>query len=109
MKEKDFLICKRSYNNIKINYDNYMSLVNGKIIFKRNQKYQLEKIEKFDWGILVYGLPIISYTYFVDGIIVSHSFIEKIFYSEQEMRNLKLKKINDLRIDSNEDFYVKYF
>jgi len=50
MKEKDFLICKRSYNNIKIKYDNYMSMANDKIFFKRNQRYQLNKIDKFDWG-----------------------------------------------------------
>ena len=97
MKEKDFLICKRSYNNIKIKYDNYMSMANDKIFFKRNQRYQLNKIDKFDWGFLVDGVPLIGYTYFVDGIIVSYSFIEHIFYSEKEIRNLKLNKINENR------------
>jgi len=48
-------------------------------------------------GFLVDGEPLIGYTYFVDGIIVSYSFIEHIFYSEKEMRNLKLNKINENR------------
>ena len=79
MKEKDFLVCKRSYNNKKFKSGGYMGMVNDKIFFKRNQRYQINKIEKFDWGFLVDGLPLISYTYFVDGLIVSYSFIENIY------------------------------
>lgn len=98
-KEGDFLTCKKTF------YVNDFTLLNkiknrifSKPIFKKKSKYKIEKIDECitndNQHFEVYYIKIYFTTLIIDfDVSFPKQFIDKYFYTENDIRKIKLKKL----------------